>query len=199
MREGSNHDRHHRVVVLVVTLFFIWGFSTVIVDTLIPRLKAMFDLSYTEVMLSQFAFFLSYFIFSLPAAALLDRIGYFRCIVAGLAVMAVGGLMFSPAASLGIFPLFLVALFVLASGITMLQVAANPLIANLGDPKTESSRLTLAQAFNSFGTFLAPRVGAAVILSGSPDRARSEDHDRPTSWRRRMPCSCPSSRSPSCC
>ena len=157
----------HGVVALVVGLFFIWGFSTVIVDTLIPKLKAMFDLSYTEVMLSQFAFFLSYFIFSLPAAALLDRIGYFRCIVIGLVVMSVGGLMFSPAASMGVFPLFLLALFVWATGITLLQVAANPLIANLGDPKTESSRLTLAQAFNSFGTWLAPRVGAAVILSSS--------------------------------
>jgi FHS family L-fucose permease-like MFS transporter len=157
----------HGVVALVVGLFFIWGFSTVIVDTLIPKLKAMFDLSYTEVMLSQFAFFLSYFIFSLPAAALLDRIGYFRCIVTGLVVMAAGGLMFSPAASLGIFPLFLLALFVMATGITLLQVAANPLIANLGDPKTESARLTLAQAFNSLGTFLAPRVGAAVILSSA--------------------------------
>jgi FHS family L-fucose permease-like MFS transporter len=161
----QNTSAAHGVVALVVGLFFIWGFSTVIVDTLIPKLKAMFDLSYTEVMLSQFAFFLSYFIFSLPAAALLDRIGYFRCIVVGLVVMAIGGLMFSPAASMGIFPLFLLALFVMATGITLLQVAANPLIANLGDPKTESARLTLAQAFNSLGTFLAPRVGAAVILS----------------------------------
>jgi FHS family L-fucose permease-like MFS transporter len=155
------------VVSMVVALFFIWGFSTAIIDTLIPRLKAMFDLSYTEVMLSQFAYFLAYFVFSLPAAALLDRIGYFRCIVTGLVVAAVGGLMFSPAASMGIFPLFLVALFVLASGITLLQVAANPLIANLGDPKTESARLTLAQAFNSFGTWLAPLVGARVILRGT--------------------------------
>jgi len=157
----------HSVVALVVALFFIWGFSTVIVDTLIPKLKAMFDLTYTEVLLSQFAFFLSYFVFSLPAAALLDRIGYFRCIVTGLVVMSVGGLMFSPAASMGVFPLFLLALFVMATGITLLQVAANPLIANLGDPKTESARLTLAQAFNSLGTFLAPQVGAAVILSSA--------------------------------
>jgi FHS family L-fucose permease-like MFS transporter len=152
------------VVVLVVALFFIWGFSTVIIDTLIPKLKEIFALSYTEVLLSQFAFFLSYFIFSLPAAALLDRIGYFRCIVTGLVVMAAGGLMFFPAASLSVFPLYLVALFIMATGITLLQVAANPLIANLGDPKTESARLTLAQAFNSFGTFLAPLVGANVIL-----------------------------------
>jgi FHS family L-fucose permease-like MFS transporter len=156
-----------RMVPLVVALFFIWGFSTVIVDTLIPRLKALFALSYAEVMLSQFAFFLGYFIFSLPAATLLSRIGYFRCIVTGLVVMAIGGLLFSPAASLGIFPLFLLALFVMASGITLLQVAANPLIANLGDAKGESSRLTLAQAFNSLGTFLAPLVGSAFILKSS--------------------------------
>jgi FHS family L-fucose permease-like MFS transporter len=165
--KSHNTSAAHGVVALVVGLFFIWGFSTSIVDPLIPKLKGMFDLSYTEVMLSQFAFFLSYFVFSLPAAALLDRIGYFRCIVTGLVVMAAGGLMFSPAASMGIFPLFLVALFIMATGITLLQVAANPLIANLGDPKTESARLTLAQAFNSLGTFLAPWVGGAVILNNS--------------------------------
>jgi FHS family L-fucose permease-like MFS transporter len=163
-----------RMVPLVVGLFFIWGFSTVIVDTLIPRLKALFALSYAEVMLSQFAFFLGYFFLSLPAAALLNRIGYFRCIVTGLLVMATGGLMFSPAASLGVFPLFLLALFVMASGITLLQVAANPLIANLGAAKGESSRLTFAQAFNSVGTLLAPLVGSAIILRGAlnaPDPA----------------------------
>jgi FHS family L-fucose permease-like MFS transporter len=155
------------MVALVVALFFIWGFSTVLVDSLIPRLKAMFTLSYAEVMLSQFAFFLAYLIFSIPAGRVLERLGYMRGIVAGLAVMAIGGLMFSPAASLGIFPLFLVALFVLASGITMLQVAANPLMANIGGAGSSSWRLTLAQAFNSFGTFVGPYVGATIILSGS--------------------------------
>jgi len=152
------------MVSLVVTLFFIWGFSTVLVDSLIPRLKAMFALSYAEVMLSQFAFFLAYLVFSIPAGRVLERLGYMRGIVAGLVVMAAGGLMFSPAASLGIFPLFLVALFVLASGITMLQVAANPLMANLGGEQGSSGRLTLAQAFNSLGTTVGPRVGAAIIL-----------------------------------
>jgi MFS transporter, FHS family, L-fucose permease len=163
-----------QMVALVVALFFIWGFSTVLVDSLIPRLKAMFTLSYAEVMLSQFAFFLAYLIFSIPAGHVLERLGYMRGIVAGLAVMAAGGLMFSPAASLGIFPLFLVALFVLASGITMLQVAANPLMANIGGAGSSSWRLTLAQAFNSFGTFVGPYVGASIILSGSltaPDPA----------------------------
>jgi FHS family L-fucose permease-like MFS transporter len=162
------------MVALIVALFFIWGFSTVLVDSLIPRLKAMFTLTYAEVMLSQFAFFLAYLIFSIPAGRVLERLGYMRGIVAGLAVMAVGGLMFSPAARFGVFPLFLVALFVLASGITMLQVAANPLMANIGGAGSSSWRLTLAQAFNSFGTFVGPYVGASIILSGSltaPDPA----------------------------
>jgi FHS family L-fucose permease-like MFS transporter len=162
------------MVSLVVALFFIWGFSTVLVDSLIPKLKAMFTLSYAEVMLSQFAFFLAYLIFSIPAGRILERLGYMRCIVVGLGVMAAGGLMFSPAAALGIFPLFLVALFVLASGITLLQVAANPLMANLGGGGSSSWRLTLAQAFNSLGTTVGPRVGAAIILAGAltpPDPA----------------------------
>ena len=151
---------------LVVGLFFIWGFSTVLVDTLIPKLKALFSLSFTEVMLAQFAFFIAYFLVSVPAGRLLAKIGYVRGIVAGLVIMAIGGLMFAPAASLGLFPAFLAALFVLASGITILQVAANPLIAILGDPARSHSRLTLAQAFNSLGTTIGPWVGAVLILKG---------------------------------
>ena len=154
---------------LVVGLFFIWGFSTVLVDTLIPKLKALFSLSFTEVMLTQFAFFIAYFLVSVPAGRLLAKIGYVRGIVTGLVVMAIGGLMFAPAASLGVFPGFLAALFVLASGITILQVAANPLIAILGDPARSHSRLTLAQAFNSLGTTIGPWVGAVLILKGMVD------------------------------
>lgn len=160
------------MTILVVSLFFAWGFLTVLNDTLIPKLKALFALDYAEVMLTQFAFFLSYFILSLPAASLLSRIGYLRSIVIGLAVTVVGGLMFAPAAYLGLFSVFLAALFVMGSGITMLQVAANPLIANLGDESTSSSRLTLAQAFNSLATAVGPLIGASLILSGlraSPD------------------------------
>ena len=152
------------LVLLVVTLFFAWGFATVLIDTLIPKLKGLFSLNYAEVMLTQFSFFLAYFLVSLPAGVLLARIGYIRGIVVGLAVMAAGALMFSPAAFLGVYPAFLVALFVMASGITMLQVAANPLIAVLGLPDSSHSRLTLAQAFNSLATFVGPLVGAAVIL-----------------------------------
>jgi FHS family L-fucose permease-like MFS transporter len=160
------------MVPLVVALFFIWGFLTVLNDSLIPKLKALFALSYAEVMLTQFAFFISYFVFSMPAAGLLARIGYLRAIVAGLLVTTAGGLMFAPAAYFGLYPMFLVALFIMGGGITMLQVAANPLISNLGDQESASSRLTLAQAFNSLATTVGPRVGAAYIigsLQSSPD------------------------------
>jgi FHS family L-fucose permease-like MFS transporter len=162
------------MVVLVVALFFVWGFSTVLVDTVIPKLKALFQLSFAEVMLTQFSFFIAYFVVSVPAGQLIARIGYMRGIVVGLVVMAIGGLMFAPAASLGVYPGFLAALFVLASGITLLQVAANPLIAALGDPARSHSRLTLAQAFNSLGTAIGPWVGAVLILKGmapTPDPA----------------------------
>ena len=156
-----------RYVPLVVALFFIWGFCTVLVDTLIPKLKALFALSYAEVMLTQFSFFLAYLVFSVPAAKLLMHIGYTRLVVAGLTLIAVGAAMFSPAASLGLYALFLLALFVLAGGITLLQVAANPLMALLGDPAKSHSRLTIAQAFNSLGTTVGPWFGAALILGAA--------------------------------
>jgi FHS family L-fucose permease-like MFS transporter len=152
------------LVVLVVFLFFAWGFATVLTDTLIPKLKGLFSLSYTDVMLTQFSFFLSYFIFSIPAGLILSRIGYIRGAVLGLAVMAAGALLFSPAAEMGYFPAFLIALFVMAAGITMLQVAANPFIELLGSEATSHSRLTLAQAFNSLGTTIGPWIGAVLIL-----------------------------------
>jgi FHS family L-fucose permease-like MFS transporter len=149
---------------LVVFLFFVRGFCTVLIETLVPKLKSVFDLSYAEVMLTQLCFFLGYFFLSLPAAAVLTRLGYVRAIMAGLAVMAAGCLIFSPAALLEFYPGFLLALFVLASGITILQVATNPLISALGPPRSSHSRLTLAHAFNSVGTTLAPIVGAWLIL-----------------------------------
>ena len=163
-----------RVAALVVSLFFAWGFATVLIDTLIPKLKGLFQLNYAEAMLTQFAFFLGYLVFSIPASMILARIGYFRQIVLGLGVMATGCLMFAPAAQLGIYPAFLLALFVMAAGITTLQVAANPLIALLGKPELAHSRLNLAQAFNSLGTTVGPLVGAALILKGGvehPDAA----------------------------
>lgn len=149
---------------LVVFLFFAWGFITVLNDPLIAKLKGLFSLDYAEAMLTQFAFFLGYFIFSAPAGAILGRFGYLRSIALGLVIMAAGGLLFAPAARLALYPMFLLALFCTASGITILQVAANPYIAALGEAASAHSRLTLAQAFNSLGTFLGPFIGALFIL-----------------------------------
>jgi FHS family L-fucose permease-like MFS transporter len=145
-----------------------WGFVTVLNDVLVPHLKSIFDLSYTKVMLIQLAFFSAYFIFSIPSAKVLDWIGYKRTIVVGLITMALGAVLFVPAASVPSYPLFLGALMVLAAGITALQVAANPYVAVLGPPQTASSRLNLTQAFNSLGTFVGPFIGGFFILNASP-------------------------------
>jgi FHS family L-fucose permease-like MFS transporter len=150
---------------VVTTLFFMWGFLTVLNDVLVPHLKSIFDLTYARVMLIQFAFFSAYFLFSIPWAKVIDRIGYKKTMVAGLFTMGVGSLLFIPAASVPSYPLFLGALIVLAAGITALQVAANPYVAVLGPPETASSRLNLAQAFNSLGTTIGPYLGGMLILS----------------------------------
>src|SRR5271166_4316312 len=152
----------------VTTLFFMWGFLTCLNDILVPHLKSIFDLGYAEVMLIQFAFFGAYFIFSIPSAKIIDWIGYQRSMVVGLLTMGVGAFLFVPAASVPSYPLFLIALIVLAAGITCLQVAANPYVTVLGRPETASSRLNLTQAFNSLGTFLAPFFGGILILSAAP-------------------------------
>jgi MFS transporter, FHS family, L-fucose permease len=152
----------------VTTLFFMWGFLTCLNDILVPHLKSIFDLSYAQVMLIQFAFFGAYFVFSLPSARIIDAIGYQWSMVAGLLTMGLGAFLFVPAASVPSFPLFLGALIVLAAGITCLQVAANPYVTVLGKPETASSRLNLTQAFNSLGTFLAPFFGGLLILSAAP-------------------------------
>jgi MFS transporter, FHS family, L-fucose permease len=149
---------------MVTTLFFFWGFVTVLNDILVPHLKNIFDLSYTKVMLIQFAFFSAYFIFSIPAAKIIDAIGYKRTMVTGLVTMGFGAFLFYPAASVPSYPLFLGALMVLAAGITLLQVAANPYVAVLGKPETASSRLNLTQAFNSLGTTIGPYVGGLLVL-----------------------------------
>ncbi len=150
--------------VFVFALFFVFGGITSLNDILIPKLKALFALSYAEVMLVQFSFFAAYFIVSIPAAALVKRIGYMRAAVVGLLTMTAGCLLFVPASAGGVFALFLVALFVLASGITTVQVVANPLISMLGSAATTSSRLTFAQAFNSLGTTIFPYAGSILIL-----------------------------------
>ena len=150
---------------ILTSLFFLWGFITCLNDILIPHLKAVFTLNYFQAMLIQFCFFAAYFVMSLPSGMLVEKVGYQRGIVIGLAVAGSGCLLFYPAAGLRAYPLFLAAFFVLASGITLLQVAANPYVTVLGSATTASSRLTLTQAFNSLGTTLAPFFGSVLILS----------------------------------
>ncbi|HEV6964448.1 sugar MFS transporter [Roseateles sp.] len=151
-------------LVIVTLLFFMWGLITSLNDVLIPHLKAIYTLSYVQAMLVQFCFFGAYAIVSLPAGALIRRLGYQKGAVAGLLIAAAGCALFYPASMSG-YGLFLFAFFVLASGITVLQVAANPYVTVLGPARTASSRLTLTQAFNSLGTTIGPAVGGLLILS----------------------------------
>ena len=150
--------------IFVFVLFFVFGGITSLNDVLIPKLKDLFVLSDFEAMLIQSAFFSAYFLISIPAAGLVRKFGYMRTAVIGLLTMTAGCLFFIPAASSGLFVTFLGALFVLAAGITIVQVVANPLISLLGKPQTAHSRLTFAQAFNSLGTTVFPIVGASLIL-----------------------------------
>ncbi|HTZ97289.1 MAG TPA: sugar MFS transporter [Terriglobales bacterium] len=161
-------ESYGRPLAVVTTLFFMWGFLTCLNDILVPHLKAIFALNYAQVMLVQFSFFSAYFLFSIPAAKVVDWIGYQRTMVAGLLTMAAGALLFVPAASLASYPIFLTALIILAAGITALQVAANPYVIALGPSQTASSRLNLTQAFNSLGTTIAPKIGGLLILSTVP-------------------------------
>ena len=155
------------VMSLLSSLFFTWGFITVINNTLLPHLRSVFDLSYTQTTLIESVWFIAYFVASIPSARLIERIGYKRAIVTGLAIMAAGALMMVPAARLPSYGVTLFALFVIASGITLLQVSANPYVAVVGSPETASARLNLVQAFNSLGTTLAPLFGAYLILGRS--------------------------------
>jgi len=166
-RVSPDGQAYRGALSMVTILFFFWGFVTVLNDILVPHLKAIFDLNYTKVMLIQFAFFSAYFIFSIPSAKVIDTIGYKKTMVAGLLTMGVGAFLFLPAASAPSFPLFLGALMVLAAGITALQVAANAYVTVLGPPETASSRLNLAQAFNSLGTTIGPYVGGLFILGAA--------------------------------
>ena len=159
---------YSRPLALVTTLFFMWGFLTCLNDILVPHLKSIFDFTYAQVMLVQFAFFSAYFLFSVPWSKVVNTIGFQRTMVVGLLTMACGAFLFVPAASAASYPLFLTALLVLAAGITGLQVSANPYVDLLGKPETASSRLDLTQAFNSLGTTLAPKVGGLLILSAAP-------------------------------
>lgn len=160
------NDKNYSFALTVLTsLFFMWGFLTCLNDILIPHLKAVFDLNYTQAMLIQFCFFFAYFVISLPSGKIVEKIGYQKGIVVGLVVAGLGTLLFYPAAGLRSYPLFLFAFFILASGITLLQVAANPYVAILGKPDLASSRLNMTQAFNSLGTTIAPYLGSLFILS----------------------------------
>ena len=165
----ETHDpRRDRLAFGVVTaVFFMWGFITVLNDVLVPHLKSVFALDYTRVMLIQFCFFGAYFLMSLPAGKVISLAGYKNSVILGLIVTGFGALGFLPAAALPSYPMFLAALFVLASGITLLQVAANPYVSLLGPPQGASSRLNLSQAFNSLGTAIAPKFGSLLILAGT--------------------------------
>ena len=157
-----------RAMSVATALFFMVGFLTCLNDIIIPHLKSIFELNYAEVLTVQFAFFTSYFVFSYPGGKLVDNYGYKKTMVFGLLVMALGAAGFIPAAHFALFPVFLCALIVLAAGMTVVQVAVNPYVTVIGPPATASSRLNLAQAFNSVGTFIAPFFGSQLILATAP-------------------------------
>lgn len=150
----------------VTVLFFAWGFITSLIDPLVAAVKGIFTLSDAEAQLSASAFFIAYGLMSFPAAALIARFHSVPSILTALTTMVAGCLVMLAAANLAIYPLVLAGLFILAAGITILQVAANPLAAALGDPGHSHFRLTLSQTFNSFGTFLGPLIGAHMFLEG---------------------------------
>lgn len=168
-RDDRAAPRQSYTAALVVlgVVFFMWGFATVLNDILVPHLKAAFRLDYAQSLLIQLAFYLGYLVMAVPAAKVLERTGYKLSVVLGLIGMAVSAVAFVPAAMMVSYGLFLVALFLLASSITLLQVAANPYVAVIGRPETASSRLNLVQAFNSFGTMLAPIFGGLLIIGRS--------------------------------
>ena len=168
---SGNGKSYGPALAVLTTLFFVWGSLTSLNDVLIPFAQNVFNLNLAESFLIQTAFFLAYFIFSIPSARIIDWIGYKRAIIVGLSTMVAACLLVYPAARIPSFPFFLTALLILAAGITVLQVAANPYVAVLGSPKTASSRLVLTQAFNSLGTTVFPWVGARLILKESVSAA----------------------------
>ncbi|MDA3891154.1 MAG: L-fucose:H+ symporter permease [Salinivirgaceae bacterium] len=163
--QTSGTGNYRVPLVILTSLFFMWGFITCMNDILIPHLMNVFELSYTEGMLVQFVFFTAYAVMSLPSGSLVSKIGYKKGIVIGLIVAAIGAMLFYPAAGIRSYPFFLFAFFVLASGITLLQVSANPYVSILGPSETASSRLNLTQAFNSLGTTIAGPIGSMLILA----------------------------------
>lgn len=176
MNSNSGQQPSYMPALVVLTsLFFMWGFITSLNDILIPHLKAIFTLSYVQAMLIQFSFFGAYFVMSVPSGYLVEKLGYRRGIIIGLSTAGIGCLGFYPAASMQSYPLFLAALFVLASGITLLQVAANPYVTVLGASETAASRLNLTQAFNSLGTTVGPFLGSMFILTAAMSAGAAVD------------------------
>jgi FHS family L-fucose permease-like MFS transporter len=164
---ATSAQTYRPALTLLASLFFMWGFITVINGTLLPHLRNVFDLNYTQTTLIEFVWFIAYGVAGWPAGKLIERIGYQKAIVVGLGAMALGSLGMIPAARIPSYEVTLFSLFVIASGITLLQVAANPYVAVVGPPETSSARLNLVQAFNSLGTTLAPLFGAYLILGRS--------------------------------
>ena len=164
---GGRGASYAPALTLLASLFFMWGFITVINNTLLPHLRSVFDLNYTQTTLIESVWFIAYFVASIPSAKLIERIGYQKSLVVGLVIMAAGALGMTLAASLPSYGVTLTMLFVIASGITLLQVAANPYVTVIGPPETGSSRLNLVQAFNSLGTTLAPIFAGYLILGRS--------------------------------
>lgn len=170
--QSSQSTSGQRFALIALTsLFFMWGFITSLNDILIPHLKSVFSLNYTQAMLIQFCFFGAYFLVSVPAGNLVKKVGFQRGLGIGLMIAAAGCLLFIGAAKVQVYWVFLTALFVLASGITILQVAANPLVTIMGPEETASSRLTMTQAFNSLGTTVAPIIGSILIFSATAEFA----------------------------
>lgn len=174
---SSSKPSYTPALVVLTTLFFTWGLITSLNDILIPHFKAGFTLNYVQAMLVQLCFFSAYFVASIPSGVLVQRIGYRYGIIVGLGIAGIGCLGFYPAASAPSYPLFLISLFVLACGITLLQVAANPAVAVLGDSKTAASRLNLTQAFNSLGTTIGPALGSSLILAAEPVAGGGAAHE----------------------
>ena len=162
---AQSQNNHTSPLVVLTTLFFMMGFITCMNDILIPHLKDIFDLTYVQAMLIQFCFFTAYAIMSIPMGYLVGKIGYKNGVISGFVLTAIGCLLFYPAAGSHSYATFLGALFILASGVTLLQVAGNPYVTLLSKPGKESATLTLVQAFNSLGTTIAPQIGAFLILA----------------------------------
>jgi MFS transporter, FHS family, L-fucose permease len=169
----AGNYKNHGALAIVTALFFMWGFCTVLNDVLIPHLQLIFELSYLKASLIQLAFFGSYFLFAVPAGRLVETLGYQRTMVLGLSSMAIGALLFLPAAATAKYSLFLAAQVILAAGVTVLQVAANPYVTILGEPETASIRLNLTQAFNTLGDTIAPYVGSVLLLGGVESQSSS--------------------------